>query len=161
MLGKSRYLGILVVLLGVVSLAVGIAFVAQGQAKANFIKNAMREEQVSLAGLGVEGADPSNLIDSAAEAQKAADTIKEHRHGIAATYEDLLAGGRYDPTNPRHLSYTQAINLENYLYLGVAGLGVTTVVIGVGVFMIVVGVALGATGVLLHKLARRALEAPA
>jgi len=48
------------------------------------------------------------------------------------------------------------MNIENYLYLSVASFGLTTVVIGTGVFMIVAGIALGATGVVLYRLARRA-----
>jgi len=44
--------------------------------------------------------------------------------------------------------------MENYLYLGVLGFGVTTIVIGTGVFMIVTGLALGATGVVLLQLTR-------
>jgi hypothetical protein len=63
-----------------------------------------------------------------------------------------LAGGRYDPTNPAHLSYAQAINMENYLYLGVLAFGLTDVVLGSGVVMILTGVALGGIGVALRGL---------
>ena len=41
------------------------------------------------------------------EAQLAGDMIREHRRGIAGTYECLLARECFDPTNPRHLSYAQ------------------------------------------------------
>src|SRR5512136_129004 len=119
----TRFIGIAVIGLGIAALVIGIAFVVEGQSKANYIKNEMRAEQVSLASLGVQGADPNDFIDSAAEAQKAADIVKEHRHSIAATYADLMAmspTGRYDPNVPQHLSYNQAMNLENYLYMGVA-----------------------------------------
>ena len=78
--------------------------------------------------------------------QAAGDVVREHRHGISPTYGDLLAGGRFDPTNPTQLSYAQALNLENYLYLAVASFGVFTVVKGVGAFMIVTGLGLGITG---------------
>jgi len=54
------------------------------------------------------------------------------------------------------LSYAQALNLENYLYLAVLGFGVTDIVLASGVFMIIMGIALGATGVTLFALARRA-----
>jgi len=94
------------------------------------------------------------VVDSADEAQVAGDVIREHRRSIAPTYEELLAGGRFDPSNPKHLSYAQALNMENYLYLAVLGFGVTTIVIGSGVFMIVTGFAIGTTGVVLLQLAR-------
>lgn len=160
----SRLLGIAVIGLGIAALVVGIAFVVEGQSKANFIKQSMRDEQVTLAALGVEGADPNDLIDSAAEAQEAADLVREHRHTIAATYADLMAlspNGRYNPNfdqNPSaaaQLSYAQAINLENYLYLGVASLGLTTVTIVSGAFMIVTGLALGLTGLAVQRSARK------
>jgi len=149
MLHKSRYLAIVVLLLGVVSLAIGAAFIVQGQAKAAFLRDALQQEQVTL---GVAG---GGIIDTAAEAQAAADTVRSHRHAIAPSYSDLLGSGRFDPTNPLHLTYAQAINLENTLYLAVLGFGLTDVVIASGAFMIVTGIALGGTGVVLFHLARR------
>jgi len=150
----SRYLAIVVLLLGVVSLALGILFIAQGVDKDNLLRETMREEQVTYL-LPEEEVAKGNVIDTAEEAQRVADTIREHRRGIAPTYEDLLAGGRFDPTNPTHLSYAQALNMENYLYLAVLGFGVTDVVIASGVFMIIMGIALGGTGVVLFGLVRR------
>ena len=52
------------------------------------------------------------------------------------------------------MSYAQALNMENYLYLAVLGFGVTTMIIGAGVFMIITGLALGTTGVVLLRLPR-------
>ena len=154
----ARFIGVAVIGLGIAALVLGVAFVVEGQSKANFIKKSMQEEQVSLAALGIEGVDSTDLIDSAAEAQKAADLVKEHRHRIAATYADLMAmspTGRFDSAIPAHLSYAQALNLENYLYLGVASLGLTTVTIVSGVFMIVAGFGLSLTGLALNRLAKK------
>lgn len=53
---------------------------------------------------------------------------------------------RFDPENPEHLVYAQALNMENYLYLVVLGFGVTTLALGMGFFMLIVGVALGGVG---------------
>ena len=106
-------------------------------------------------GISEEEIAKGEVIDTAEEAQIAGDTIREHRRGIASTYDELLAGERYDPTNPQQLSYAQALNMENYLYLAVLGFGVTTVIMGTGAFMILVGVALGAIGMVLFGLARR------
>ncbi len=149
----SQYLAILVLILGVVGMIVGSVFIAQAVEKENWMREAMRVEQVVL-GLSDEQIAEGQVIDSLEEAQIAGDTIREHRRNIAPTYEDLLGGGRYDPTNPEQLSYAQALNMENYLYLGVLGFGVTTVIIGTGMFMIITGFALGVTGLVLFKLAR-------
>ena len=147
-----RNIGRMLLVLGVVAIAMGAVFIYQGITKDSLVRSEMRAEKVTY-GLPREAVDRGEVIDSAAAAQKVADTVREHRHNIAPTYDALLKGGKYDPTNPQHLTYSQAINLENYLYLGVLALGLTTVVLASGVFMIVTGVAIGATGLAL--LARR------
>ena len=150
----SRYLAIMVLLAGVVGVVIGSVFIAQAVEKNNWMKETMQLEKVTL-GIDEAVVAKGEVVDSAEEAQVAGDTIREHRRNIAPTYEELLAGGRFDPTNPKHLSYAQALNMENYLYLAVLGFGVTTVIIGTGVFVIIAGLALGATGVVLLRLARR------
>lgn len=150
----SRYLAIAVMFLAVVSLVVSIAFIAQGATKQSWMKSQMREERVTYL-LPKEDVEKGNVVDNAKDAQMVADTIREHRHQIAPTYDALLAGSKYDPTNPKHLTYSQAINMENYLYLAVLGFGVVNVVMGIGAFMILMGIALGATGVALLGLSRR------
>jgi len=137
--GRIRNIGIIIILFAVISLAMGIVFIQQGFAKESFLVNAMAQEEIVLG--GVEG-----VIDTPAEAQLAGDTVREHRHGIAPTYGDLLGGENFDPTNPAQLSYAQALNLENYLYLAVASFGIFNVVKATGAFMLVMGLALGATG---------------
>lgn len=149
----SRYLAIMVLLAGVVGVVIGSVFIAQAVEKSNWMKEAMHVEKVTL-GLDESAVTEGEVVDSLEEAQVAGDVIREHRRNIASTYEELLAGGRFDPTNPKQLSYAQALNMENYLYLAVLGFGVTTVIIGSGVFMIITGLALGTTGVLLLQLPR-------
>ena len=151
-LSSGRYLAIIVLLLGLVGIVVGGVFIAQGVAKNNQLKEAMRVEHVTLGieGAGVEG----EVIDSLAEAMVAGDTVREHRRGIAATYSDLLGEGRFDPTNPQQLTYAQALNLENYLYLAVVAFGLTTVTMASGGFMVVTGIALTVTGMVLRDLTR-------
>ena len=155
----GRLIGVAIIGLGIVAMVIGVVFVMEGQSKANYIKEQMRAEQVTTAILGIPGADPDNLIDSAAEAEAVANRVKEHRLNIAPTYADLMAmspTGRYDPSIPAHLTYSQAMNLENYLYMGVASLGLTTVTIVSGVSMIVIGLALALTGLVLVPLTGRA-----
>jgi len=149
----GRYLAVVVLVLGIIAFVMGAAFIYQGIAKQDLIRTQMQAEKVTYL-LPGEEVEKGNVIDTAKEAQMVADTVKEHRHQIASTYNDLLAGGQYDPTNPKHLTYSQAINLENYLYLGVLAYGLTTVVLASGAFMIVTGFALGTTGMVLLGVTR-------
>jgi len=148
----TRYLAIVVLLLGIVGIVMGGVFIGLGMTSNNELKEAMRVEHITL---GIEeGQAKGQVIDSLEEAKEAGDTIREHRRGIAATYEDLLGEGRFDPANPSHLTYAQALNLENYLYLAVVAFGLTQSVMASGVFMVVTGIALGGTGVVLYRLSQ-------
>ncbi|HUV75295.1 MAG TPA: hypothetical protein VMW00_01435 [Dehalococcoidales bacterium] len=143
-----KKMAIVVVLIGVVAVVLGGVFIGMGVAKNNQLVGAMRVEKVALP--LVEGTEPS-AIDSAGEAQAAGDIIREHRRGIAPSYQELLGDGRFDPTNPEHLTYAQAMNMENYLYLAVIGFGLIQATVASGVFMVITGVALGSTGVMLYR----------
>ena len=144
-----RVLSLLVLFIGVVAVIMGGIFIGLGASRDMQIKEAMRLEHVTL---GIESDLEGEAIDSLPEALEAGDTIREHRRGIAASYEDLLDEGRYDPTNPQHLTYAQAMNLENYLYLAVVAFGLTQAVMASGVFMVITGIALGSTGIVLYRL---------
>jgi len=152
-----RYLAIAAIALGIAGLAIGIGFVVEAKAKSDLLTESMRREQITL-GLTQEQIDQGQLVDTAVEAQKAGDTIQEHRRTIAPTYGDLLAGGRFDPDNPTHVTYMQALNMEGYLYLSVASFGLVTVTQVAGIFMIVTGMALAIMGVALLMLRRPALQ---
>lgn len=150
-----KYLGLGIILLSVVSLVIGVVFIAEGIMKNNLIVDRMNVEKVSL------NLDPDNptvfmQINNAEDAQRAADLIAEHRRSIAPTYQDLLAqsGGRFDPTNPTDLTYAQAMNLENYLYMAVTAFGLIQATIANGVFMVVVGLAIGLIGFMVYRFSR-------
>jgi hypothetical protein len=145
---KVRKLGLVVLFFGVIALAVGIAFVQQGFDKESWLARAMQKEQIEIP----DGS--GSIIDNAALAQAAGDLVREHRRGIAPTYGDLLGGEHFNPTDPKQLTYVQALNIENYLYLAVTAFGVFTVVKATGAFMIVMGLALGTTGYALWSVAR-------
>lgn len=149
-----RKLAMLVVFLGLVGIVMGAVFVGLGMARNNQMVQAMRAEQVILPLHPEESDEPPALIDSAAEAEAAANIIGGHRRAIAPTYQDLLGEGRFDPTNPQHLTYAQALNMENYLYLAVVGFGLIQSVMASGAFMIITGIALGAIGVLILKISK-------
>jgi hypothetical protein len=150
-----RKLAMLVVFLGLVGIVMGAVFLGLGVARNNQLVQAMRVEQVMLPLHPEESDEPPTLIDSAAEAEAAGDIIRGHRRAIAPTYQDLLGEGRFDPTNPQHLTYAQAMNMENYLYLAVIGFGLIQSVMASGVFMLITGVALGVTGVVMFKTAKQ------
>lgn len=145
----TRSLVLVVLFVGVVAIVMGAVFIGLGVSRDNQLKEAMRVEHVTL---GIESELEGEVIDSLPEAQKAGDAIREHRRGIAMSYSDLLGEGRYDPTNPEHLTYAQALNLENYLYLAVVAFGLTQAVTATGAFMVITGIALGGTGVVLYRL---------
>ena len=151
----NRGLAILVMFLGLVALVLGGVFIGEGFAKNKLIADRMEVEKVTLA------VDPNNpgvvtQINNAADAQKAADTIASHRRGIAPSYQELLnkGTGRFDPTNPTNLTYAQAMNLENYLYMAVTAFGLIQVTMAAGVFMAITGLALGGTGLALYRISR-------
>jgi hypothetical protein len=149
----NRGLAMLVIFLGLVGIVLGGVFIGEGIAKNSLIVERMKVEKVTVA------LDPNNptlftAINDAGDAQAAADIIASHRRGIAPTYQDLLAGGRFDATNPTHLTYAQAMNLENYLYMAVTAFGLIQVTMAAGVFMVITGLALGGGGLVLFRLSR-------
>jgi uncharacterized membrane protein SpoIIM required for sporulation len=146
--GRLRYLGLVVIILGIIGLAIGIAFVQQGFAQESWLEQTMDQEQITMP----DGS--GTIINNEATARAAGDLVRQHRHNIAPTYGDLLGGQNFDPTNPTQLTYAQALNLENYLYLAVTAFGVFTVVKVTGAFMIVTGLALGTSGYTLWRIGR-------
>ena len=150
----TRGLAITVMFLGVVAIVLGGIFIAQGVIKSNLIVERMETEKVALA-VDPEHPEKVTQINNAMDAQKAADTIASHRRSIAPSYQELLGDGRFDATNPQQLTYAQAMNLENYLYMAVTAFGLIQVALASGVFMVVTGLALGGTGVALLQLNRR------
>jgi hypothetical protein len=147
----TRLSSIVISILGVIAIVIGAVFVYEGISKNNLIVERMNIEKVSLA---VDPNNPTQVtqITNAVDAQKAADTIAEHRRAIAPSYQALLGNGRFDPTNPQHLTYAQAMNLENYLYLAVTAFGLIQVSLAAGAFMIVTGVALTLNGLVLFRM---------
>jgi len=142
---RVRKLGLVVIFFGIMALAVGIVFVQQGFAQESWLVQAMENEQIAMPdGSGI-------IVDNSQLAQAAGDLVREHRRSISPTYGELLGGEHFDPTNPTQITYMQAMNIENYLYLAVTAFGVFTVVKVTGAFMILMGLGLGATGYALWK----------
>jgi hypothetical protein len=148
-----KFLGVIIIVLGILGIGIGATFFGIGLAKNQLIVDRMNTEKVTLA---LDPAHPeiSTQINNAADAQLAADTIASHRRKIAPTYQDLLGGKQFDPTNPTQLTYVQAMNLENYLYTAVTAFGLIQVAEASGGFMILTGLALAATGFGLYRLSK-------
>lgn len=136
----KRVLAIVAIILGVAILAGGIASIALGRSNAADVTNDLKQEKISLA-VFEDNAPQDQVISSAAQARKAIDTLVEHRRGIAPTYSDLLNGERFDPTNPKQLTYAQAMNLQNALTSAVLAFGLTSVLTLYGALLIVAGIA--------------------
>lgn len=149
----KKILAIVIIALGVANMALGITFITIGQTKANFLSSTMRDEKITLT-LSDAQIAAGDYIDTAAEAQAAGDLVRSHRHAMG-TYDEVLGGQKFDPTQPAELTYAQALNLENYLYLAVASFGLTTVAIGAGVGMLLAGIAFVIAGALVVVWKRR------
>jgi hypothetical protein len=147
----NRMLSLAVAVIGLIAIVVGGIFLFEGFSKNKLITDRMKVEKVTLA---IDPNNPSQItqVMNSADAQKAADLIASHRRSIAPTYQDLLGGGQFDPTNTKDLIYAQAMNLENYLYMAVTAFGLIQVVLGTGAFMIIVGIALGLIGIILYRM---------
>jgi hypothetical protein len=148
-----RNLSIFILILAAMACVMGIVFLYEGVSKDVFLTTIMKQENIKLSDLGVTGSKANEIIDSQETAQIAGDTVRGHRHAIAPSYTALLGSTKFDPTNPKDLTYAQAQNLENYLYLAVLSFGVTDIAIASGGFMIVMALALGAIGFILLKVA--------
>jgi hypothetical protein len=147
-----KTLAIVILVLGAAGVILGGVFIGLGMSSDRQLKANMRAENVNM---GI--VDPNlktDLVDTLSEAMQAGDKIRQDRHQIAPNYDTLLGGGRFDPTNPKQLSYAQAMNLENYLYLAVVAFGLTQAMMGTGAFMILTGLATGATGIVLLRLSK-------
>ncbi|HEX9896139.1 MAG TPA: hypothetical protein VGA85_00555 [Dehalococcoidales bacterium] len=154
-MNTTRTIGIIVLLLGLVGLGVGGAFVGTGIAKNNQIATSLHAEKVTL-GISTEDVANGQVVDTLSEAQKAAETLTEHRKGIAPSYSELLAGGKFDPSNLKQLSYAQAMNLQTNMYTAVVAFGLAQSIIANGAFMIATGLALVVTGFAVFKLSKKA-----
>ena len=153
----SRPLELLVLGLGIVGLIIGVAFIGLAMQKNNLVTSELRAQEVTL-GLSQDQINNGQVVDNAETAQAAANILAQHLARIAPTYGDLMAqnpNGRYDPTNPTDLTYTQGLTMENSMNLAVLSFGVIQIAEVTGGALVAIGFAVGATGLILIRLARR------
>ncbi|MGA9694776.1 MAG: hypothetical protein WBQ62_00035 [Dehalococcoidales bacterium] len=82
---------LVVLLLGIIGLGIGGAFVGVGFAKNNQIATYLRAEKVTL-GLSSSQIAAGKVVDNLSEAEAAALKLTADRQQIAPTYNALLAG---------------------------------------------------------------------
>jgi hypothetical protein len=145
---------IIVLLLGIVGLGVGGAFVGVGFAKNSQISTYLRAEKVTL-GLSAANVANGKVVDSLTTAQNAAQMLTTHRQSIAPTYNDLLGGKPYDPTNVKEATYAQAMNLQTNIYTAVLAFGLAQSIMANGAFMLATGIGLIVVGLVLYKLSKK------
>jgi hypothetical protein len=145
---------VIVLLLGIVGLGVGAGFVGIGFAKNNQIATYLRAEKVTL-GLSEADITQGKVVDSLSTAQNAAQMLTAHRQSIAPTYNDLLGGKQFDPSNLTELKYAQAMNLQTNIYTAGLAFGLAQSIMADGAFMLATGIALIIVGLVLFKLAKK------
>jgi hypothetical protein len=150
----SKPIALVVLLIGLANVAIGITFISIGMAKEHYLKSTMEEEQITL-GIPDDRIAEGDVIDTMGESQVAGDVVRGHRHLIAPTYGDLLGGEKFNPGDPTQLTYAQAMNIENYLYLATASFGITYLSMGSGAGLLLAGLALVGVAVLLYVWTRR------
>lgn len=154
---KIQLVAALVVVLGVVSLVIGAVFIGLAVQKNDYITSSLQAQKVTL-GLTSDQIAAGEVVDNAAEAQVAANTLAQHLSEIAPTYGALTAtnkGGRFDATNPTDIEYGQGLNMENSFNLVVLSFGVIQEIIATGAALIIIGIAIGATGIVIFKLGKK------
>jgi hypothetical protein len=156
MVRKTKLLAMLVVVLGIVGILAGGAFIGLAVQKNNMVTDMLRQQQITT-GLTKEQIAAGQVVDTPAEVQAAADTIAAHLKSMAPTYTALMAsgGGKFDPTNPQQLSYGQGMNIANSLNLVVLGYGVIQETMGTGAILIVLGLGITVAGALLFTTANK------
>lgn len=142
----TRYLWIMVLLVGLAGVAFGIVFMVNGFHVKALIAEELRREQVTLElpKEGEEGYIEGNVIDTPAEVEAASDHLQESRLKYG-TYGELPRG------SDERARFLDALTMESSLNLARLGYGVSTMAIGSGVTMVVIGVGLVGTGLVLYR----------
>ncbi len=142
------YGAIFVIVLSIVSIAVGGVFIAQGLATKQLVVDGLRSERVTL-GIEESEALSGEMVDTPEEAQAAAETITQHLRERYGTYADTARG------SAERVTYLDGLTLINSLNQAVMGFGMVTVVIVSGVLLTIMGLTTGTIGVAMIELARR------
>lgn len=130
-LGKK--VAVVVLIIGLISIALGGFFINTGFTKANMITEKMVSENITYGGAG---GTIAGIIDTPDEAQTMTGILDEHSKAMG-NYAQLK---KDDPNRQQILN---AMTMTNSLQLAVMGFGLTDVVKASGAFMILIGLSLG------------------
>jgi hypothetical protein len=127
----GKLVAVVVLVIGIVSLALGGYFVSLGFDKSNYLTQKMVEQEITYGGAGstIEG-----IIDNSQEAQEMASILEEHSKAIG-NYSKLA---KEDPARQQILN---ALTMQNSLQMAVMGFGLTDIVKATGAFMALTGLA--------------------
>ncbi len=146
-----RLLAVAIMLGGLVSLVIGIVFIAQSvSVKAQVTEGLAAEGQTSqLPEEGEEGYFEGNVVDTAKEAAAVAEYLLGHMYGDDGNdrYNTLERG------SDERASYLDGFSLVTGLNLAVTAFGVAQIALAAGVVMITTGLSLGGTGFAIYRLA--------
>ena len=149
-----RYLSIAIMVLGVIVFLLGGIFTVLALQKNDYVTSSLRAQKLTL-GLSKEQVAQGKLVDNMESVMVASGVLDQHLKNIAPTYSDLMAtnkGGKYDPTDPRNLTYAQGLNLITSLNVAALSFGVVQAILATGLALLIVGIAVGASGFALFKL---------
>ncbi|MFC1979160.1 hypothetical protein ACFLVP_04150 [Chloroflexota bacterium] len=149
MTAVKRYIPWAIILVGIVSVVMGIVFIATGIKSKNFITAQMQLEKATYTGqpqqlladgthLDVDGTI-DGVVDTAYEAKLMSDTLKAHRAN-SGYYTEL------DRDDPGRATILNAMTMENSLNMAQMGFGLADFALGAGVTLLIVGVGFGAIG---------------
>ena len=131
----TRYMVVVVAVLGLVMIGTGAWFITKGfDAKADIEAALLREEVMT----GQDASIPGVLVKDAATAQAQQDAIEAHTFGKWGPYSGL------DREDPNRDVYLKGLTLRNSLNMAIMGFGVADLAIGTGALAILLG--LGMTG---------------
>jgi len=145
-IAHNKKLVVTVLLVAIISIAMGGFFISQGIGKSNLIIEAMRLEQVTYGGADGE---IDGIVDTPQEAQIMANILREHRLESYGHYSEL------ERDDPNRETILKALTMENSLNLAQLGYGLCDVVKATGAFMIAIGLTLGVTVVSMISQGRR------
>ena len=140
----TRYLWIMVLVVGLAGVAFGIVFMVNGFSAKAQIADELRAEEVTL-GLDADAATNGDLVDTTEEAQAAQDILEEHLRNNYGTYGDTGSG------SPERTSYLDGTTLRNSLNLARVSFGLSTIAIASGGVMLIMGMGFVGTGLVLHR----------
>ncbi len=142
---KTRYMGIVISVLGLTVIAIGLFFVTAGFAAKSEIQAALAEEQVTVT------IDEVKVpVSDQATAIAMAETIKGHTLGKYGPWQDM------ERDDPNRATMLDGLALRNSLTLARMALDVSDLVTGLGAVLAVIGVGFAATGVVIVAISGKA-----